>query len=111
LSKNIIFLNVVRVNDETEEPDLSAAQPLGALDHVLNLIVKAFPDIDVSDTAWVILTRAGYSLTFNFNGREPVQSLTIGVHGDRLALDDIKHFCSVTGWAGFDTGTGEYIFP
>lgn len=111
MSRDIVILSVDRRSDETDEPDLSTVRPLGPLDHVLSSIVKAFPEIDVSDTSWIILTRAGYSLAFNFNGREPVQSLTISIHGDQIALEDLRHFCNSTGWVGFDATTGEYIFP
>lgn len=109
MSRDLIILNVADEPSLAFEEMLQSARPLGSQEYVIRKIKEVFPEVDVSDPLWIIQAEVGYSLAFNLSGQDPVESLTINIHGKDDAIEDVKRFCLLTGWRAVDPLAGEFV--
>ena len=109
MSRDIIVFNIADKQGFTASEPLRSMVPLGLQQDVISKIKEAFPEIDISDSKWIILSRRNYSLAFGFFGKDLVESLSISIHGEEDAIADVKHLCSVSGWYAIDPLTGELV--
>ena len=109
MGRDLLILNTSDDLKATLQLDGIATKPLGTRKQVLSIIKAVFPDIDVSDPQWVIVTRPTYSLTFDMSEHEPVDVLLVTVHGEEIAVDDVRRLSKATGWRIFDSTRGEFL--
>jgi hypothetical protein len=86
-----------------------STEPLGPQGHVLSVIEAAFPDSDVSDPRWIVVTTDSYSIEISLIQAIEVEALMLHIHGTLVAIEAIERLCAVGGWRAFDSATGEFL--
>ena len=86
-----------------------SVEPLGSKDRVLNIVKTVFPDSDVSDPGWIVISTDSYSIEISLIEAAQVESLMLHIHGSSAAIDAIERLCEAGGWRAFDTAAGEFL--
>jgi hypothetical protein len=108
MSWDVILMNVLP--DKTISYDFSDdLSDLGPRSQVLSTLAALFPNIDFTDPMWGFLESDGYSIQFNIGDRDPVEMITLHIHGSDSVIGVIKQICEHTRWRAFDTTTGDFI--
>jgi hypothetical protein len=109
MSWDVLILNVADEVESTIQLNDESVSPLGTRPDVLRNMRQAFPNLDVSDPKWIVITEADYSIQASLVEDDFVQSILLNVHGSARSLDAIEHLCEVAHWRAFDGATGEFI--
>jgi hypothetical protein len=109
MGRDLLVLHASDDPQAASQLDSSNIKPLGTRKQILSIIKALFPDTDVSDPKWVIVTRPNYSLRFSMSDQEPVDALLVTVHGEEIAVDDVNRLANATGWRVFDSSRGEFL--
>ncbi len=83
--------------------------PLGSREEVLAAIGRAFPELDLTDPSWLVLSSDAYAVEFSVGPNQSVDSLMLHVHGDSRAIAIVQRLCEAGKWRAFDTSAGEFI--
>lgn len=109
MSWDVLILNVAAEVESATQLNDQSVKPLGTRLDVLRNIRQAFPNLDVSDPKWIVITEADYSIQASLVEDDVVQSILLNVHGSARSLDAIGHLCDVAHWRAFDSAAGEFI--
>lgn len=97
------------INSMEQLDDEFDPQPLGDRDEILCTMKELYPTADFSDTEWIILDTNDYSMEFAVSGNDPVDSITVFIHGNENCIDVVEKICDRMGWKAVDTGTGDFM--
>lgn len=109
MSWDVLILNVAAEVESAVQLNDQSVRPLGTRPDVLRNIRQAFPNLDVSDPKWIVITEADYSIQASLVEDDVVQSILLNVHGSARSLDAIEHLCEVAHWRAFDSAAGEFM--
>lgn len=91
-------------------PEDFQPEPLCTRAYYEKMVFQLFPKINPNgDKSWMILEGDGFSIEFNAELDDPLESLMLHVRGDQGALVAIRKICDYSGWKAIDTTTGSYI--
>jgi hypothetical protein len=111
MSWDVLILNVAVEIESAIQLDAQSVRPLGTRSDVLWVMRQAFPNLDVSDSKWMVITEADYSIQASLIEDDVVQSILLNVHGSARSLDAIRRLCEVAHWRAFDSAAGEFVYP
>lgn len=106
---DLIVLNVMGEQKKLAELSDNAVVPLGSTQEVVTTIHRVFPDADIRDPTWIVVTRDSYSLEISIERSEPVESFSIHVHGDISAVNAISELVEASRWSILDAALGDFI--
>lgn len=109
MSWELIALNIVDDTKSLATLTEKSLAVLGSRQQVRNVIRSAFPDADFGNETQVVVHRERYTIKFQFGPEEPVQVLTLQVHGTADAVDAVTLFAEASGWALLDSALGDLI--
>lgn len=90
-------------------PDDFSPLPLGPRGPILDAIAAVFPDADLRDPAWIVVTAPSYSIELNLGPSDPVESIALHVRGDDAAIPPIAALIERLGARALDSWTGEFF--
>lgn len=101
-----------RILCDVEEMDEAEQLPLGTNEEVREAVSKYLPGVEWSSPYWG--NYAGGELEFELiisEDEEPVEALTVSIHGRGDAIQTLLQFSKPNGWSLFDCSTSEFIDP
>lgn len=106
---DLTVLNIANGPETLEQVQDDAVLPLGSREYVASIIQKTFPDADITDPSWLVVTRQRYSIEFDIGKNNTVEYLTIHIHGDIESVDAISLLARTSGWSFLDASIGNLI--
>jgi hypothetical protein len=105
---------VLNLGGEPPPEDAAEAEPVGPLGtaaQVRRRIAKHLPGVDWSEPSWGVYEGDGFTIEFNAEDDDPLDSLMLHVRGEGDAIAALLRFASPNGWALLDCTTSEFLDP
>ena len=106
---DLTVLNIREYPGKLEGLMYDSVIPLGSRDDVVSTIQNAFPEADISDPSWIVVTHLDYSLEFEVGDEEIVDYMSLHVHGNKESVVAISRLAWKSGWAFLDAAIGDFI--
>lgn len=111
MSWDVLVLNYEgRRVSEIDEEQLKSV-PLGPAAQVRKRIAAHLPGVDWSDPAWGIFHGEDFSIEFNAEKSDPLESIMLHVRGGGDVVPTLLSFATPNGWALLDMSSTEFIDP